>query len=152
MQLHPHNNLNLTLLIIYFYCVQYVFSLFAPCVPMKQTIKAPQNKLKFCLDWFCFSGSVALIVGGEGKFDVELYSPEGQCQHLLAPIPGRIIMTEFWKPVLAYLGGKIMACHGGDNNNYCWTYQTSNNTWSELRGSKYFHNHFPGNGHIFNNI
>ena len=91
-------------------------------------------------------GFVALVVGGEGKFDVELYSPEGKCQHVLAKVPGR--MTEFWRPVLAYLGGKIMACHGSENNVYCWEYETSKNTWSVLTNSKTNHNHFPGKSHF----
>ena len=94
-----------------------------------------------------FIGSVALIVGGEGKFDVELYSPEGGCQHLLAPVPGR--MTEFLRPVLAYLGGKIMACHGSENNVYCWAYEISNNTWSILTHSTVYKNHFPGKNLFF---
>ena len=87
-----------------------------------------------------------MVVGGEGKFDVELYSPEGKCQHVLAKVPGR--MTEFWRPVLAYLGGKIMACHGSENNVYCWEYETSKNTWSVLTNSKTNHNHFPGKSHF----
>ena len=33
------------------------------------------------------SGSVALIVGGVDTNSVEVYSPEGKCQHELAPIP-----------------------------------------------------------------
>ena len=94
-----------------------------------------------------FIGSVALIVGGEGTFDVELYSPEGGCQHLLAPVPGR--MTEFLRPVLAYLGGKIMACHGSENNVYCWAYEISNNTWSILTHSTVYKNHFPGKSLFF---
>jgi hypothetical protein len=87
-------------------------------------------------------GSVALIVGGEGKFDVELYSPEGLCQHLLAQVPGS--MTEFWRPVLAYLDGKIMACHGSENNTDCWQYEASSNSWLFQTRSVSTHNHMPG--------
>ena len=32
-------------------------------------------------------GSVAFLVGGCDSITVELYSPEGECQHELAPIP-----------------------------------------------------------------
>jgi hypothetical protein len=36
---------------------------------------------------FFNSGEVAFIVGGDGTTSVEVYSPDGKCQHSLAPIP-----------------------------------------------------------------
>ncbi len=37
--------------------------------------------------FFFHLGSVILLVGGCDSVTVELYSPEGECQHELAPIP-----------------------------------------------------------------
>jgi hypothetical protein len=79
-------------------------------------------------------------VGGtmENTNNVELYSPNGKCQHLLAPIPtGQDFVL--W-PVLGILNGFIVACdyielEKGDQN--CWTYHISNNSWSLLTTSSY---------------
>ncbi len=88
------------------------------------------------------TGSVALIIGGEGKLDGELYSPEGQCQHLLAQVS--TAFSELWRPVLAYLGGKIMACHSSENYAHCYVYHISNNSWSLLSRAHFTHNHMTG--------
>jgi hypothetical protein len=53
---------------------------------------------------------VALIVGGLRGSSVEVYSPEGKCQHLLSDIP--IEATYFKQPVLAFVDNKIIACAG----------------------------------------
>lgn len=56
-------------------------------------------------------GFVALIVGSGGHGPaVELYSPEGKCQHRLSDIP--IEGDSFILPVLAYIDGKILSCAG----------------------------------------
>ena len=56
-------------------------------------------------------GFVALIVGGDGYGPaVEIYSPEGKCQHRLPDIPiGGIYLNI---PTLSYINGKIMSCAG----------------------------------------
>ncbi len=51
------------------------------------------------------------MVGGDtdqGK-NVEIYSPDGGCQHLLREIPDSYL-DGFYRPILAYIGGKILAC------------------------------------------
>ena len=68
--------------------------------------------------YFCHSsqfiisatGDVAFIVGGNGLTSVEVYSPEGKCQHRLSDIP--IEGDSFMLPVLAYIDGKILSCAG----------------------------------------
>ena len=54
-------------------------------------------------------GFVALIVGGDGPA-VEIYSPEGKCQHRLPDIPIGGIYLHI--PTLSYINGKIMSCAG----------------------------------------
>ena len=56
-------------------------------------------------------GFVALIVGGDMYGPaVEIYSPEGKCQHRLPDIPigGSYLVL----PILSYINGKIMSCAG----------------------------------------
>ncbi len=89
-----------------------------------------------------FSGQVALVVGGEGKLDVELYSPESGCNHLLKSVPAQI--SEFWRPILAYIDNKILACGGSEGHKYCWSYDVANNNWLSLTESLYTHDYRPG--------
>ena len=63
-------------------------------------------------------GFVALIVGGDMYGPaVEIYSPEGKCQHRLPDIPigGSYLVL----PTLSYINGKIMSCagHSASQNN-----------------------------------
>ncbi len=58
---------------------------------------------------FCFLGIVALIVGGDGP-TVEVYSPNGDCQHQLPNIP--TVSGGFHLPAPAYINGKLLSCGG----------------------------------------
>ena len=63
-------------------------------------------------------GFVALIVGGDSYGPaVEIYSPEGKCQHRLPDIPIRGSFLHI--PTLSYINGKIMSCagHSASQNN-----------------------------------
>ena len=67
-------------------------------------------------------GFVAIIVGGAGVGPaVEIYSPEGKCQHRLPDIPIGGIYLHI--PTLSYINSKIMSCAGYS--------ATQNNTVSE---------------------
>jgi hypothetical protein len=90
-------------------------------------------------------GYVALVVGGYPHKEAELYSPDGNCQHNLAPVP--ISSDGFYMPVLAFIDNKILAC-GGYNNKNCFQYHPNNDTWSIFSISKSIHSDFPGE--IFN--
>jgi hypothetical protein len=90
-------------------------------------------------------GYVALVVGGYPHKEAELYSPDGNCQHNLAPVP--ISSDGFYMPVLAFIDHKILAC-GGYNNKNCFQYHPNNDTWSIFSISKSIHSDFPGE--IFN--
>ena len=79
------------------------------------------------------------MVGGEGSNDVEVYSPGGECNELLRPIPTS--MSEFWRPVLAYLDDKILACAGKN----CWSYDVISNNWDKITSSVFPHDYRPGN-------
>jgi hypothetical protein len=92
---------------------------------------------------FSLSGNVAFVVGGDGSFEVELYSPEGGCQYVLKSVPD-YLMSEFWRPVLAYISDKILACGGSENNRYCWSYDQMMDEWFDISSSSHFHNHQPG--------
>jgi hypothetical protein len=53
-------------------------------------------------------GQVAFITGGwSGVSSVELYSPNGDCQHQLAPLP-----VDLMYHVLEKYGNTIIACAG----------------------------------------
>ena len=61
-------------------------------------------------------GYVALIVGGVGHGPaVEVYSPDGKCQHQLASIPTGGLYQ--YVPTLAYIDGKILSCAGIGSGN-----------------------------------
>ena len=72
-----------------------------------------------------FTGYVALVVGGFDSSSVELYSPTGKCNHLLAPVPASGVKN----PVLVYVDEMIIACQGGVA---CWQYDTLKNSWTEI--------------------
>ena len=56
-----------------------------------------------------------------------LYSPEGKCQHSLAPLPPSPIGIGFL--TLALLNKQILAC-GGTNNRNCYRYVVATDVWS----------------------
>jgi hypothetical protein len=62
-----------------------------------------------------FVGFVALVVGGVFGPFVEVYSPEGKCQHRLTEIP--IGGTKLHYPVLALIDEQIFACAGFSDGN-----------------------------------
>jgi hypothetical protein len=78
---------------------------------------------------------------------VELYSPDGHCQHNLAPIT--VSGSESYEPVLAYIDEKILACAGYEPNKNCYLYHPSNNSWENYSTSKFTHAYQPGES--FNN-
>jgi hypothetical protein len=60
---------------------------------------------------FCITGYVALIVGSSDQGPaVEVYSPDGMCQHRLADIP--VGGAYLHLPTLAYIDGKLLSCAG----------------------------------------
>jgi hypothetical protein len=91
---------------------------------------------------FDTSGFVAFVVGGNNHKDVELYSPDGNCQHSLSPIP-----VSGYESVLAFIDDKILACGGLENKN-CYLYHPNNDTWSVYSTSIFTHDYQPGE--IFN--
>ncbi len=97
----------------------------------------------------CFSlilGYVALVVGGGYPHkEAELYSPDANCQHKLAPVP--VSSEGFIDPVLAFIDNKILAC-GGYYTKNCFQYHPNNDSWSIFSISKFTHYRFPGE--IFN--
>ena len=80
-----------------------------------------------------FSGQVALIIGGTSPNGptVELFSPDGKCQHQLADIPTR--GTYLYGPALAYIENKIFSCGG---RGYGIT--TVSLFWSQVLCSNFF--------------
>ncbi len=46
--------------------------------------------------------------------------------------------------VLAYIGEKILACGGGENNMKCWSYDANIDNWNEITKSSDTHNHMSG--------
>lgn len=82
---------------------------------------------------------MALIAGGWlGSFSTDsvyLYSPEGQCNIKLAPMP-----VGAHNSALNILNGMITLCGGiYPNNQKCWKYNSSGNNWTEISTSKYVH-------------
>jgi hypothetical protein len=88
------------------------------------------------------SGFVAFVVGGSVHKEVELYSPEGNCQHSLAQIP--VSGSQSYEPVLAYIDDKILACAGYEPNKDCYLYHPNNDSWSIYSTSKFTHAYQPG--------
>jgi len=69
------------------------------------------------------------VVGDYKSREVEIYSPEGKCQHLLKNIESH----GFLRPILAYIRGKILACGANPGLNMrCWSYNTQANTWTTI--------------------
>jgi hypothetical protein len=91
---------------------------------------------------FDTSGFVAFVVGGNDHTEVELYSPEGNCQHNLAPIP--VSGLESHEPILAYIDDKILACAGFEPNKNCYLYHPNNDSWSIYSVSTFTHESQPG--------
>ena len=86
----------------------------------------------------CYSGQVALVVGGElsgsSLSSVEVYSPEGGCQYSLASLPAPLSGLSLGLAVY-----HVMACSGYDttklsNNLQCWRYNILYNYWGTMAG------------------
>lgn len=81
---------------------------------------------------------VAFIVGNGGpSTDVEIYSPNGLCQHILAPLPIAILPN----PILMYINGKVLVCAEtvfayAEPNHVCWMYKPSENKWEKFNTYK----------------
>jgi hypothetical protein len=67
---------------------------------------------------------------------VELYSPTGNCNHLLAAFP-----ITCQNPVLVYVDRMIIACAGLQS---CWEYNAKEDSWSEVATAPFTHNWQPG--------
>jgi hypothetical protein len=80
---------------------------------------------------------VALLAGGANRSTVELYSPTGNCNYLLAPLPTTGTNFEI---ILAYINQIIFVC-GGPNNRNCWKYSVTSNSWSFYTSSMYTHDY-----------
>ena len=84
------------------------------------------------------------MVGGSiNGLKVEVYSPDGMCQHNLAPLP--VSLNE---PVPAYIDNKIFVC-GGSGNRNCYHYCSNNDTWSVYAIANTSHGQHRGE--VFNN-
>ena len=82
-----------------------------------------------------FQGQVAFVVGGYGDDPpphnhVEVFSPDGGCQHIVAPLP----IQQLINPVLVLLDGHIVAC-----GEYYDTQVTSSNYFFSKRIEKKVH-------------
>ena len=64
------------------------------------------------------------FIAGANSNQVELYSPEGKCQHSLAPMP-----INSQTNVLSLFKNQILSC-GGETTKNCYIYFPINNTWS----------------------
>ena len=73
---------------------------------------------------FKFLGYVAFVVGG-GVLDAELYSPEGKCQHKLAPLPAEIS----YFPYLMVFRSQVIVCGLTPGQN-CFVYDIIKDSWS----------------------
>ena len=62
------------------------------------------------------SGHVAFVVGGSNNKNVEIYSPDGNCQHKLYPIPFQT-QSSLYGPVVGYIDEKIYVCGGVEKKN-----------------------------------
>ncbi|XP_059091262.1 peroxidase-like isoform X2 [Tigriopus californicus] len=83
------------------------------------------------------SGEVIILVGGYNGWQildsVELYSPNGTCQHLIAPLP----QPTYGAQVL-YVDGTLLVCGGrtpnGNAGTQCWRFLRDNGlgTWEQV--------------------
>jgi len=74
-----------------------------------------------------------------------LYSPSGNCQYDLAPIP--LSDRYLYLPVLAWINEQIMVCGGRGvyfGNDLCLSYSSTNNNWTIISTSNYAHKDQPG--------
>jgi hypothetical protein len=84
------------------------------------------------------NGQVAFIVGNVRTSDeVEIFSPDGKCQHSLATLPIAILPN----PILFMFDEKIITCADtvyaySEEDSNCWTYEAENDTWSRLETNK----------------
>jgi hypothetical protein len=119
-----------------------------PCRQMakkKKRKEARKKESSFLMIYSSILGFVAFVVGGNGNAGiqrVELYSPDGNCQHNLSSVP-----VELYEPVLSHIDDKIFAC-GGNGNKNCFLYQPKKDSWSVYSTSTFTHYKQPGQ--IFN--
>ncbi len=76
--------------------------------------------------------------------EAELYSPEGNCQYRLAPIPLELLHDS----IVALVDDKILACGGYQNRN-CYQYLPNSDSWSFFSTGNFYHFGLPGR--VFNN-
>jgi hypothetical protein len=77
------------------------------------------------------------VGGNTYRSQVELFSPNGNCQHELATID--VAQTE---PFLAYIDEKIISC-GGHSKRECYVYNIAEDSWSVFSTASYTHNYEP---------
>ena len=94
-------------------------------------------------------------MGDNDSGSVELFSPNGQCTYLLAPLP----FSAAKNPILVYLNQRIISCAGDYE---CWQYDPKQNSWSVIAPAPFSSAAMPGavyngkvyivdsfNGHVF---
>jgi hypothetical protein len=67
---------------------------------------------------------------------VELYSPNGNCNHKLGTFP-----ISSRNPVLVYINEMIIACSGGTS---CWNYNITKDSWSVIANAPFGFKNQPG--------
>jgi hypothetical protein len=77
---------------------------------------------------------VAFLAGGLSSADVEIYSPNGNCSNLLAPLP-----DETASPRLAYINQEIFYCPS-QNTIQCYVYDAETDNWNTTTSMNHIHN------------
>ena len=86
--------------------------------------------------------TVAFLVGGYSSNKSEVYSPDGNCQFVLSPLP---ISGRIFAPSLVYLDNKIITCPSNTNDTQkCWQYKWTDNAWTEITSPQHTHKEDPG--------
>ena len=89
---------------------------------------------------------VVLIAGGNGRNNVEVYSPDGRCSQDLGGI-GVLYIS----PFMGLINGKITMCSNFEGYFDCAVLNTTSVTWSPFPNTKFSHPLSPGSS-INNNF
>ena len=82
---------------------------------------------------------MAFIAGGNGRFDVEVYSPSGGCSHHLGSVPSYFP----YAPILGIVNGRITLCSCYVDKR-CFQYNPALGTWNDYTTMNYYHYGAPG--------
>ncbi len=73
------------------------------------------------------------MTGGLREFQTEVYSPDGNCNFDLTPVPESLYL-----PTLAYIDDKIIACSGSTYGTQgCWQFSVTQNSWTSITSFPY---------------